>query len=205
MYAQFSGYGDIMNEPFERLVNKFRSLPGVGLKTAQRYAYFIINGSKEDAKSFADAIVDGKEKIHYCKECGNYTDKDICSICKKRSKKIICVVAEVKDIIALEKVKNFDGVYHVLNGTLNPLDNRGPDDIRIKELLKRIQKYKTEEVIVATNPNVEGEATAMYIAKLLKPLNVKTTRIAQGISMGSDIEFADEITLQKAIESRVEI
>lgn len=194
-----------MNEPLEVLVNKFRSLPGVGLKTAQRYAYFIINGTMEGAKDFANAILDAKEKIHYCKECGNYTDKEVCSICEKRNADIICVVAEAKDIPVLEKVKNFSGVYHVLGGTLSPLDGRGPNDLKIKELLARIEKYNTQEVIMATNPDVEGDATAMYIARLLRPLGVKITRIAQGISMGSDIEYADEMTLTRALESRREI
>lgn len=194
-----------MNQPLEVLVNKFRSLPGVGLKTAQRYAYSIINGTSEDAKDFANAILDAKEKIHYCTECGNYTDQEICSICEKRNHKIICVVAEPKDIPVFEKVKNFDGVYHVLGGTLSPLENRGPNDLRIKELLARITKHNTEEVIMATNPDVEGDATALYVAKLLRPLGVKITRIAQGISSGSDIEFADEITLSKALEKRTEI
>lgn len=194
-----------MNEPLEILVNKFRSLPGVGLKTAQRYAYFIINGTTEGAKDFANAILDAKEKIHYCTECGNYTDKEVCEICDKRSADIICVVAEAKDIPVLEKVKNFSGVYHVLGGTISPLDGRGPNDLRIKELLARIEKHNTKEVIMATNPDVEGDATAMYIARLLRPLGIKITRIAQGISMGSDIEFADEMTLTRALESRREI
>ncbi|MDD4815583.1 MAG: recombination mediator RecR [Clostridia bacterium] len=194
-----------MNEPLERLVNAFRSLPGVGLKTAQRYAYFIIKSSKGDATDFANSVLLAKEQIKYCKECGNYTDKTICPICQNRNKKTICVVAEPKDVVVMEKVKNYNGVYHILNGTLSPLENRGPNDIRIKELLDRINRYQTTEVIMATNPDVEGDATAMYIAKLLKPLGIKVTRIAQGISMGTDLEFADEITLSKALEGRREI
>lgn len=189
----------------ENLIEQFRSLPGVGYKTAQRYAFSIIEGKVERAKRFADAILQAKEKIHFCSECGNFTDREVCSICQTRSHKIICVVKEPKDIISMEKVKNFDGVYHVLFGTISPLEHRGPDDIKIKELLSRVQKDKVEEVIMATNPDVEGDATAMYIAKILKPLGVKVTRLAQGIAMGSDLEYADEVTLSKALEARREI
>ena len=189
----------------ENLIEQFRSLPGVGYKTAQRYAFSIIEGKEGRAKRFADAILQAKEKIHFCSECGNFTDREVCSICQTRSHKIICVVKEPKDIISMEKVKNFDGVYHVLFGTISPLEHRGPDDIKIKELLSRVQKDKVEEVIMATNPDVEGDATAMYIAKILKPLGVKVTRLAQGIAMGSDLEYADEVTLSKALEARREI
>lgn len=189
----------------ENLIEQFRSLPGVGYKTAQRYAFSIIEGKEERAKRFVDAILQAKEKIHFCSECGNFTDREVCSICQTRSHKIICVVKEPKDIISMEKVKNFDGVYHVLFGTISPLEHRGPDDIKIKELLSRVQKDKVEEVIMATNPDVEGDATAMYIAKILKPLGVKVTRLAQGIAMGSDLEYADEVTLSKALEARREI
>ncbi len=192
-------------DPIERLVAAFRSLPGVGLKTAERYAYSIIKKDEENAKEFADAIINAKLKVKYCKECGNYTDSEICSICAKRNPDIICVVKEPKDVAAMEKVKSFNGVYHVLHGTINPLENRGPNDIRIKELLERVNRLKTKEVIMATNPDVEGEATALYIARLLKPLGIKVTRLAQGISMGSELEYADEITLTKALEKRSEI
>ena len=192
-------------EVLEKLINFFRTLPGVGAKTAQRYAYKIINSDSSYAKDFANSILEAKKKIGYCKECGDFTDKEICEICAKRSQKIICVVKEPKDVVALEKSKSFSGVYHVLHGTINPLENRGPNDIRIKELLERISKYNTEEVIMATNPDVEGDATALYIAKLLKPLGVKVTRLAQGVSMGSELEYADEVTLAKAIEARREI
>ena len=190
------------DEPIERLIEYFRTLPGVGYKTAQRYAYSIIEGDKERAKNFADSIVEVKQKIGFCKECGNYTDKDVCEICSKRDKQTICVVKEPKDIIAMEKVKTYTGVYHVLFGTLSPLEGRGPNDIKIRELLNRVQKDDVREVIMATDPDVEGDATAMYVAKLLKPLGVKVTRLAQGISMGSDIEYADEVTLSRALESR---
>jgi len=192
-------------ESLERLINFFSNLPGVGAKTAQRYAYFILNKDEKYVEDFANALIDANKNIHYCANCGNFTDKDICDICAKRSNRIICVVKEPKDVLALEKVKEFKGQYHILHGTLSPLENRGPDDIRIKELLERITKGGVEEVIMATNPDVEGEATAMYIAKLLKPFDLKITRLSQGVSMGSDIEYADEITLARAIEDRKEI
>lgn len=189
----------------ERLIEQFRTLPGVGYKTAQRYAFSIIEGKNERAKNFADAIIEAKEKIGFCKVCGNFTDGEICPICKTRNKKIICVVKEPKDVLAMEKVKTYNGVYHVLFGTISPLEHRGPNDIKIKELLARVQSDNVEEVIMATNPDVEGDATAMYIAKLLKPLGIKVTRIAQGIAMGSDLEYADEVTLSKALEARRDI
>ncbi len=192
----------MQEEKIERLIEMFRSLPGVGYKTAQRYAYSIIEGSSERAKNFCEAITDAKNKIGFCKVCGNFTDKEICPICSKREHKIICVVKEPKDVISMEKVKNYSGVYHVLFGTISPLNNKGPDDIRIRELLARIQKGGVEEVIMATNPDVEGDATAMYIAKILKPLGVKVSRIAQGVAMGSDLEYADEVTLSRALEGR---
>ena len=193
------------DEPIERLIEYFRSLPGVGYKTAQRYAYSIIEGDKERAQNFAQAIIEVKEKIGLCKECGNYTDKEVCDICAKRDKQVICVVTAPKDINSMEKVKSYNGVYHVLFGTLSPLDGKGPNDIKIKELLQRVQKDDVKEVIMATAPDVEGDATALYIAKLLKPLGVKVTRLAQGIAMGSDLEYADEITLSRALESRRDI
>lgn len=192
-------------EPIERLIEYFRSLPGVGAKTAQRYAFYVIENSKEKAENFANAIIEAKNKVRLCRECGNYCAQDICKICERRNQKIVCVVQEPKDIISMEKVKTYDGVYHVLFGCINPLENKGPNDIRIKELLARVQKNGVQEVIMATNPDVEGEATAMYIAKLLRPMGVKVTRLAQGISIGSDIEFADEVTLEKALKSRQEI
>lgn len=193
------------DEPIEKLIEYFRQLPSVGKKTAQRYAFYIIENSKEKAENFAKAICEVKEKVHLCKECGNYSVSELCPICQRRNQRIICVVQEPKDIISMEKVKTFDGVYHVLFGTISPLENRGPNDIKIKELLERISKHKVEEVIMATNPDVEGDATAMYISKLIKPLGVKVTRLAQGIAMGSDIEFADEVTLERALSQRQEI
>lgn len=186
----------------ENLIEQFRTLPGVGYKTAQRFAYSIIEGKNERAERFANAIKEAKSKIGFCKICGNFTDKEICPICEKRNRKIVCVVKDPKDILSMEKVKNYDGVYHVLFGTISPLEHRGPDQIKIKELLQRVSQDNVEEVIVATNPDVEGEATAMYISKILSPLGVKVTRLAQGMSMGSDLEYADEITLSKALEDR---
>ncbi len=186
-----------------RLANKFSKLPGVGAKTAQRYAYGVIDMTESEAEDFCDAIMEVKRSVRYCSVCGNLTDKEVCDICEKRDRSVICVVAYPKDVLALERAAGFSGVYHVLHGTLNPLEGRGANDIRIKELLGRLDGVS--EVIMATNPDVEGEATAMYIARLLKPLGVKVTRIAQGISMGSDIEYADEITLSKALDARTEI
>lgn len=192
----------MQEDVIEKLIEQFRTLPGVGFKTAQRYAFSIIEGKKERAYNFSDAIKEAKDKIGFCKVCGNFTDKEICNICQTRDRKVICVVSEPKDILAMEKVKSYNGVYHVLFGTISPLEHRGPNDIKIKELLARISQDKVEEVIMATNPDVEGDATAMYIAKILKPLDVKVTRIAQGVSMGSDLEYADEVTLSRALEAR---
>jgi len=189
----------------EKLINSFQKLGGVGYKTAQRYAYNVIAMKKDDAESFANNILEVKNNIRYCEVCGNFTDKNICDICSKRKSSIICVVKEPKDVLSFERIKDFDCLYHVLHGCISPLDNIGPDDIRIKELLNRIQKENITEIVMATNPDVEGEATAIYIAKLLKVLGVKCTRLAQGISIGSDIEYADEVTLGKALESRIEI
>lgn len=193
------------DEPIERLIEYFRSLPGVGKKTAQRYAFFIIENNRDKAVNFAKAIVEVKDKVKLCSVCGNYSSGEICPICQRRNRQIVCVVQEPKDIISIEKAKSFDGTYHVLFGCINPLENKGPNDIRIKELLSRVSQDDIKEVIMATNPDVEGEATAMYIAKILKPMGVKVTRLAQGISIGSDIEFADEVTLSKAIADRKEI
>lgn len=193
------------DQPIERLIEYFRSLPGVGYKTAQRYAYSIIEGTEERADNFADAIKEVKHKIGLCSKCGNYTDKPVCEICERRSGKVICVVKEPKDIISMEKVKSYDGVYHVLFGLISPLEGKGPNDINIRGLLTRIKELGTEEVIMATDPDVEGDATAMYVAKLLKPMGIKVTRLAQGIAMGSDLEYTDEITLSKAMEGRKEI
>ena len=188
-------------DSMERLVNEFSHLPGVGKKTAQRYAYFLLTLTDAEVKDFADAMVTAKDTIHYCKICANFTDKEICDICSRPKKdNIICVVNEPKDVTALEKVREFNGTYHVLHGVINPLEGKGPNDINIKSLLSRVQTENTQEVIVATNPDVEGEATAMYISKLVKPLGIKVTRIAHGIPVGGDLEYTDEVTLSKALE-----
>ena len=192
-------------EPIGKLINEFSKLPGVGAKTAQRYAYKIINMSLEDAETFAKAIIDAKRNVRYCKICGNFTDGEVCDICKVRSKETVCVVKEPKDVIAIEKLAEFDGVYHVLHGTISPMEGRTPNDIRIKELLSRIAEGGVKEVILATNPDVEGEATAMYITQLIKPLGIKVSRLAHGIPVGTDLEYADEVTLTKALEDRKEI
>lgn len=192
-------------EPIGKLINEFTRLPGVGSKTAQRFAYQIINMSDEDAENFASAILECKKKVHYCKICGNYTDKDVCDICRERSAEVICVVKEPKDVIAMEKVHEFDGVYHVLHGTLKPSENVGPKDISVDALLERIRKSGTKEVIMATNPDYDGEITAMYISSLIRPLGVKVTRLSSGIPIGSDIEFTDEVTLSRAFLDRKEM
>ena len=189
-------------EPIGKLINEFTKLPGVGAKTAQRFAYKIINMSDEEAQNFAEAIINAKRQVKYCAVCGNYSESELCDICRERSSETICVVKEPKDIIALEKAHEFNGVYHVLHGTLSPLDGIGPNQIRIKELLERVQKGGVKEVIMATNPDVEGEATAMYIATLLKPLGIKVTRLAHGIAVGTDIEYADVSSLSRAIIDR---
>lgn len=184
----------------DKLVAQFTKLPGVGAKTAQRFAYRIINMTQAEAEEFAASIVEAKKDVGYCSVCGAYSDKEVCDICAKRDKSVICVVKDPKDVAALEKTKDFAGVYHVLHGTLNPLLGQGPDDIRIKELLSRLDGVK--EVIMATNPDVDGEATAVYLARLIKPMGIKVTRIASGISIGSDIEYADEVTLSRALADR---
>lgn len=184
----------------DKLVAQFTKLPGVGAKTAQRFAYRIINMTQAEAEEFAASIVEAKKDVGYCSVCGGYSDKEVCDICAKRDKSVICVVKDPKDVAALEKTKDFAGVYHVLHGTLNPLLGQGPDDIHIKELLSRLDGVK--EVIMATNPDVDGEATAVYLARLIKPMGIKVTRIASGISIGSDIEYADEVTLSRALADR---
>lgn len=189
-------------EPIGRLINEFSKLPGVGAKTAQRFAYKIINMDEAEAKNFADAIINVKTNVHYCKICGNFSESDICDVCKNRDANVICVVKEPKDVIAIEKLNEFSGVYHVLHGTISPLDGIGPNDINIKGLLERISNGNVNEVIMATNPDVEGEATAMYISNLLKPLGIKVTRLAHGIPIGTDLEYADEISLARAFVDR---
>ncbi len=190
----------------ENLIEEFAKLPGIGQKTAQRLALHILNLPEDEVKEFADALVKAKGTIKYCSVCGNFTDQDPCAICSNpnRDKSVICVLEQPKDVMTMEKVKEYNGLYHILHGNLSPMQGRGPQDIRIRELVARM-KEDVKEVIIATNPNIEGEATAMYIAKILKPLDVKVTRIAAGVPVGGDLEYADEVTLSKALEGRKEI
>ena len=190
-------------EPIAKLIAELGKLPSVGEKTAARYAYALMEAPSEDATALVNAIKDVREKVHFCKVCGNFTENEVCDICATRKPTTICVVKEPRDITALEKVKGYDGVYHVLHGVISPLDRVGPENIRIKELLARLDGV--QEVILATNPDVEGEATAMYIARLIKPLGIKVTRIARGLPEGSVIEYADEGTLSRALSSRIEL
>ena len=190
-------------ESIAQLASLFSTLPGVGAKTAQRYAYSVIDWDEERAQSFCDAIMNVKNTVRRCSVCNDFTDKPVCDICSTRDSSVICVVSYPKDVIAMEKVSGYKGVYHVLGGTISPLDGRGPDDIDVKGLLRRLNGVK--EVIMATNPDVEGEATAIYIARLIKTMGIKVSRIAQGISMGSEVEYADEVTLTRAMESRTEL
>lgn len=190
----------------EKLIEEFAKLPGIGYKTAQRLTFYVLNLPQEEVREFADALIKARGTIKYCSVCGNFTDTDPCAICSNpnRDKSVICVVEQPKDIIAMEKVREFNGLYHVLHGNISPMAGRGPDDIKLKELVRRMNG-EIKEVIVATNPNVEGEATAMYISKILNPLGVKVTRIAHGVPVGGDLEYADEVTLSKALEGRTEI
>jgi len=193
--------------PIAKLIEEFAKLPGIGQKTAQRLAFHVLNLSDEKAFDLANAIKEAKLKVKYCTNCGNLTDINPCSICISghRDKTSICVVENPRDVIAMEKTREYKGLYHVLHGAISPMEGIGPEDIKIKELLLRIQKGEIKEVVLATNPNIQGEATAMYISKLLKPLAIKTTRLAHGIPVGGDLEYADEVTLARAFEGRHEI
>ncbi len=193
-------------EALKLLIEEFERLPGIGKKSAVRLAFHVMNMDKSKAERFSKAILDAKDKVHLCPVCQNLTDDELCPICKspKRDKKIICVVETPKDIIAMEKTHEYNGLYHCLHGVISPMDNIGPEDIKLRELMSRLTG-EAEELILATNLTVEGEATAMYIARLVKPMGIKTTRIAHGIPVGGDIEFADEVTLARAIEGRREI
>ena len=193
---------EIFIEPIGKLINEFSKLPGVGKKTAQRYAYKIIDMPEADARAFADAIIGVKRKVKYCNICGNFTEKETCEICTTRDESVICVVKEPKDVAAIEKLHEFKGVYHVLHGVIDPMDGVGPNDIRIRELLARLSDGKVKEVIVATNPDVSGDATAMYLARLIKPLGVTVSRLAHGIPIGSEIEYTDDVTLTRAFVER---
>ena len=189
----------------EELVNQFRRMPGIGEKSAQRMAFHVLNMNPDDAKKFADAILSAHEKIHKCSICCNLTEDELCSVCRNeaRDKSVICVVEDPRDVAAIERTREYDGTYHVLHGAISPIGGIGPNELSIKELLSRLDGVK--EGIMATNPTVEGEATAMYISRLLKPLGVKVTRLAYGVPVGADLEYADEITLTRAMEGRREI
>lgn len=191
----------------QELSDQFARLPGIGGKTAQRLAFHVLSLSLEDAQTFADAIIQAKNTVHTCPICQNLTDREICPICddKMRDKGLICVVADPKDVIAMERSREFAGVYHVLHGVISPLNHVTQDDIRVKELLHRVASGGVREVIMATNPDTEGEATAMYISRLLRPMEVKVTRLAYGVPVGSQLEYADEVTLSRALEGRQEI
>lgn len=193
--------------PLNRLINELSKLPGIGGKTAQRLAFHILSMDDKSAMDLADAISDAKRSMTYCSVCGNLTDTDPCSICsdESRDKSVICVVESPKDVVAMEKIREYRGYYHVLHGAISPMDGIGPDDINLKSLIVRLQNEDVKELIIATNPNIEGEATAMYIARLIKPSGIKVTRIAHGIPVGGDLEYADEVTLLKAMEGRREL
>ena len=191
----------------EKLIESFEKLPSIGHKTAVRLAFHMLDLNKEDTKEFIDSIVNAKNNLKFCSKCFNISDTDPCPICNspKRDNSIICVVEDVRDIMAMERTHEFKGVYHVLHGTISPMNGIGPEDIKIKELLNRIGENEIKEIIIATNPRVEGEATAIYLSKIIKPLGIKVTRIAHGIPVGGDLEYTDEITLTKALEGRREL
>ena len=191
----------------QELADQFARLPGIGGKTAQRLAFYVLEQPEADAQAFAEAIIEAKRMVHTCPVCQNITDRQVCTICddSTRDQSVICVVAEPRDVIAMERSREFTGVYHVLHGVISPLNHITQDDIRIKELLQRVASGDVKEVIMATNPDTEGEATAMYISRLLRPMEVKVTRLAYGVPVGSQLEYADEVTLSRALEGRQEI
>ena len=191
----------------QHLLDEFEKLPGIGPKSAQRIVYWILNESPEDAAELADAIMNVKKTVHFCPQCFNYAEGDLCGICAdpKRDHSTICVVCEPRDVTAIERTHEYDGLYHVLGGSISPMDGVAPDDLTITDLLSRLSGDEVSEVIMATNPNVEGETTAIYLAKLIKPLGIKVTRLASGLPVGGDLEYTDEITLGRAIEARREL
>ncbi|MCH5202727.1 MAG: recombination protein RecR [Oscillospiraceae bacterium] len=193
--------------PLQKLIEQFEKLPGIGAKTAQRLAYFVLNMPKTEAEDFAKSIIEAKEKIRHCNICCNFTDRDNCPVCMShtRDHSVICVVESPRDAMAMEATKEYRGTYHVLHGAISPLNGIGPDNLKIKELLNRLNNQDVQEVIMATNPTVEGEATAMYLTRLLKPLGIKVTRLAYGIPVGGDLEYADEVTLARALEGRTDL
>ncbi|MDD6848510.1 MAG: recombination mediator RecR [Oscillospiraceae bacterium] len=194
--------------PLDKLVEQFEKMPGIGYKTAQRLAYYVLNLSKTEADTFSKAITDAHEKIHYCRVCCNLTDRELCPVCQseKRDRTTICVVETPRDAMAMENTNEYKGLYHVLHGAISPLNNVGPDDLTVKELIARFSgDNEISEIIMATNPTVEGDATAMYLSRLLKPMGVKITRLAYGIPVGGDLEYADQVTLARALEGRNEL
>ncbi len=194
-------------EPVARLIEEFHRLPGIGPKTAQRLTFYLLRAPADQARDLAEAITEMKERVSFCSSCFNITEEDPCAICTsgERDKSLICVVEEPLDVMALERTGQFSGLYHVLHGAISPVEGIGPDELRIKELLERIRRDGVQEIILATNPNLEGDATAMYLARLLQPMGIKVTRLARGLPMGSDLEYADEITLARAIQGRGEM
>lgn len=194
-------------EPIAKLIDAFGRLPGIGQKTAARLAFHVLRMKEDDVIDFAKALVNVKRNLHYCSVCCNITDIDPCRICqdKQRDVSVICVVQESKDLVAMERTKEYQGMYHVLQGAISPMEGIGPDEIRVAELLKRLSDEQVQEMILATNPNIEGEATAMYLSRLVKPFGIKVTRIAHGLPVGGDLEYADEVTLSKALEGRREL
>ncbi|MET4563322.1 recombination mediator RecR [Lysinibacillus parviboronicapiens] len=194
-------------EPISKLIDSFMKLPGIGPKTAARLAFFVLTMKEEDVLAFSKALIDAKRNLSYCSVCGNITDVDPCHICtdKQRDASVICVVQDTKDVIAMEKMRDYNGMYHVLQGAISPMDGIGPEDINVASLLVRLQDETVQELILATNSTIEGEATAMYISRLVKPSGIRTTRIAHGLPVGGDLEYADEVTLSKAMEGRREL
>ena len=194
-------------EPVARLIEQLGRLPGIGPKTAQRLAFYLLNSEPQESRELAEAIVDAREKIRYCSICSDLTDKDPCRICRNesRNRAVICVVEEPRDVVAIERTGEYKGLYHVLQGTISPMDGIGPDQLKVKELITRLKEDGVTEIIAATNTDIEGEATAMYLARLIKPLGIKVTRIAHGLPVGGDLEYADEVTLSKAFEGRREM
>jgi recombination protein RecR len=190
-----------------RLIDELASLPGIGPKSAQRLAFYLLTAPVQVAQKLTTAIIEARKSIRYCSVCANLTDTQVCQLCsdQRRNRELLCVVEEPKDVVAMEKVRNFKGLYHVLHGTLSPRDNIGPDDLTVKQLLSRLQDGQVKEVILATNPNIEGDATALYLAQLIKSLGVKVTRLAHGLPAGASVEYADEVTLTRALEGRQEI
>ena len=193
--------------PITEIINQLERLPGIGKKTATRLAYFILSQPSEYAKRFSEALVNAKEKIHYCSCCQAFTDLEVCPVCSDntRNRSVICVVQDAKDVMAIERTREYNGLYHVLHGVISPLDGIGPEQLKIKELMARLSDEGVKEVIMATNPTVEGEATASYLSRLIKPMGIKISRLAYGIPVGGDLEYADEVTLTKALEGRNEI